>query len=107
MAQIAAEIGATILSGEITSVPDDIDWDDISAPEDRLVTVKHLKRERNLPFGGRRSPKSRHRTTRSPMRSAVRLRRHLWGTESSQARLVEFGRHAAASDRATSDTTHR
>ena len=48
MARVAAEIRSTILSGEITSIPDDeIEADEISADEGRLLVARHLRRERS------------------------------------------------------------
>ena len=48
MQQLAAEIRSTILSGEVTSIPDDqIDSEEISASEGRLLVAHHLRRERS------------------------------------------------------------
>ncbi len=48
MTQTANEIRSTILSGEVTSIPDDeIRAEEISASEGRLLVARHLRRERN------------------------------------------------------------
>lgn len=48
MSQLAAEIRSTIRSGEVTSIPDDeIDAEEISVREGRLVVARHLRRERS------------------------------------------------------------
>lgn len=48
MTQIAAEIRSTIVSGAVTSIPDDeIDTGEISADEGRLLVARHLRRERS------------------------------------------------------------
>lgn len=48
MSQLAEEIRTTMTSGEVLSIPDDeIEADEISAHEGRLLIARHLRRERN------------------------------------------------------------